>query len=275
MSGIVNGLIQQALSALQDQIKSSILGLCNNILSLISSGTAGFWSNDIIKVFIDFSKWANMVVFVVAVIFMLFDMGQEFACGKEVDFGVVFVNTVKALIFVQFNALIAQTAMALSDLLTTNMSFSLPTNTSSMYVALNSNIATDFLFDLLIMIFVLIVSVVFFVMSVMRYGSMFVLILSSSMYVGDILRGDSTSMGSWLRQMVAIAGTYTFQYITFYLGLYFLMQGNIVMSCMLWAGMFNASKVLQKFGYSTGAHNALGTAGSLAGQGISLLSKAA
>lgn len=270
---MMSSLISQVLSALQDQIKNGLLSICNQIISLIATGTAGFWDQPLIKAFIDFSKWTNMVVFVVAVIFMLFDMAEEFASGKDVDYSVVFMNTVKALIFVQFNALFAQMSMAISDILTTNMSFKLPTDTSTMYVTINSNFANDIVFDVLMLLVVLIGVLVFFVMSVMRYGSMFVLILSSSMYISDILRGDTTSMGSWLRQMVAIAGTYTFQYITFYCGLYFLLDGNIVMCCMLWGGMFSASKILQKFGYSTGTRGVFSSAGSLASKGISLFSK--
>ena len=244
------------------------------MIKLIASGTDGFWNEPVISQLIVFSKWANMVVFAVTVIFMLFDMAEEYASGKDVDYSVVFTNTLKALLFAELNSLLAEMSMSISDIITTSMKFKMPTDSSTLFQVLTTNTGnTNALFDILMLLVVLIAVLVFFIMSVMRYGAMFVLILTSSMYIPDILRGDTTSMGSWLRQMVAIAGTYIFQYITFYTGLLYLLGGNIVMCAILWAGMASASKILEKFGYSTGTRGVFSAAGSLAGQGLSLLTK--
>lgn len=271
----INWIFEQLMNSLENQIQSQLLSLCSSIIKLVNEGTAGFWSQPFIQCFLQFSKWVNIVVFTVATLFMLFDMAEEFASSKEVDFSVVFTNTLKAMLFVEFNSLLAQLAMNLCDILTSSLNFSIKTQPNEILTVLNSMTAGagTILWDNLMLVVILIAVVIFFFMSVARYGSMFLLILSSSLYISDILRGDTTSLGSWLRQMVAIAGTYIFQYICFYSGLYYLLQGNIVMCAILWAGMFSAAKILQKFGYSTGTTGVLSTAGSLAGQGISLLSK--
>lgn len=256
---------------IQTQIKNALLDICQQIMTLIAAGTANFWNDPMIKAFLSFSQWANMVVFTVSVIFMLFDIGEELASGKGVDYGIVFTNILKALLFVSLNSTLAQMAMLLSDTVTTKLDFKITTKASNIFDTLNAAYSGSLPFLIVMLIVILIACLVFFVMAVMRYGSMFVLILSSSFYITDILRGDTTSLGSWLRQMIAVAGTYIFQYITFYLGLYYLVQNNIVMCAVCWAGMGNAGKVLQKFGFSSGTKGVFSTASSMASQGISFL----
>lgn len=256
---------------IQTQIKNAELIICQQLMILIEAGTARFWDDPMIKAFLSFSQWANILVFTVSVVFMLFDIGEELASGKGVDYGIVFTNILKALLFVSLNSTLAQMAMLLSDTVTTKLDFRITTKASNVFDIINAIWSGSPPFLILIYLIILIACFVFFVMSVMRYGSMFVLILSSSFYITDILRGDTTSMGSWLRQMVAVAGTYIFQYITFYLGLYYITQNNIVMCAICWAGMGNAGKVLQKFGFSTGTRGVFSAAGSAASQGISFL----
>lgn len=258
-------------SFIQTQLENDLLSLCQQILKLIASCTANFWNEPAINVFLDFSKWANTIVFVVSLIFMLFDMGEEMASGKGIDYGMVFSNSVKAIIFVEFNCTLAEMSMQVADVLTTGLHLQI-TNDTSIF---NNFMPTSgsVLFMILMLLAILIAMIVFFVMSVMRYGGMFVHILSSSLYITDILRGDTTSMGAWIRQMVAIAGTYIIQYYTFYLGMYYLIQKQIIMCAICWTGMFGVSKILQKFGYSTGTRGVFNSLGSLASQGIGLLAK--
>jgi hypothetical protein len=214
-----------------------------------------------------------MVVFAVSVLFMLFDIAEEIASGKEVDYGLVFTNTIKAFIFCRFNYLIAVMALQLSNIVTSRLDFKISSIPDDLFSKITNSMGASVSFSLFLTLAVLIASCVFFVMAVMRYGAMFVQILSSSFYISDILRGDTTSIGAWLRQTVAIAGTYIFQYIMFYLGMYFLTNENLILCAISWAGMAKASTILNKFGYSSGTRGVFSTAGSLAGRGISLLSK--
>lgn len=257
---------------IQTQVKNALLDICQQFMTLIAAGTANFFADPMIKAFLDFSRWANILVFTVSVVFMLFDIGEELASGKGVDYGIVFSNALKALLFVSFNGILAKMSMLLADMVTTRLNFKITTKASNILDTLNAAFSGSPPFLVIMLIVILIACLVFFVMSVMRYGSMFVLILSSSFYITDILRGDTTSMGSWLRQMVAISGTYIFQYITFYLGLYYLVQNNVVMCAVCWAGMGNAEKVLQKFSFSSGTKGVFSTAGSMASQGITFMS---
>lgn len=259
-------------SFIQTKFENDLLQLCSQILTLIATGSAGFWNEPLIVVFLDFSKWANMVVFTVGLIFMFFDMGEELAAGKGIDYGMVFSNSMKAIVFVEFNCVLAEMSMSIADILTTGLHLQI-TSDSSVFNYIPS-VYTSVAFAILLLLAILVAMIVFFVMSVMRYGAMFVHILSSSLYITDILRGDTTSMGAWLRQMVAIAGTYIIQYYTFYAGLYYIIQKKIILCAMCWAGMMAVSKILQKFGYSTGTRGVFNSVGSLASQGISLLTKA-
>lgn len=253
---------------MQTQIKNTLLDLCQNLLTLIAKGTSGFFTNNIISAFLSFSQWANIVVLTVSFLFMLFDLAEEHATNKDVDYTVLFGNIVKGIIFVEFNAQLAIMAMSISDIITTQLNFKITASANNIFAEISQSY-TSVTFTTFLLLAILIGAVVFFVMSVMRYGAMFVHILSSSLYIGDILRGDTTSIGSWLRQMVAIAITYVMQYICFYLGLFFLAEQDIIMWAIMWAGMAAVTKILQKFGYSTGTKGFFGTTGSLASQGIS------
>lgn len=269
VTGISGTLINALWALMQTQIKNDILSICQQLLTLISKGTSSFFTNDVTKVFLDFSRWANYIVFAVSFLFMLFDIAEEHASGKDVDYSVVFSNAIKAIIFAQFNSSLAIMSMSIADIVTTKLNFKLSTDPNQIFKTIIQGYTTSVSFTILMLIVVLVGTVVFFVMSVMRYGAIFVHILSSSLYISDILRGDTTSIGAWLRQMIAISVTYILQYITFYCGLYFMAQQDIIMWAVMWAGMASVTKILQKFGYSTGTRGFFGTTGSLASRGIS------
>lgn len=254
---------------MQNQIKNDILSMCQQLLTLIAKETSGFFTNDIVSVFLNFSKWANYIVFAISLLFMLFDIAEEHASGKDVDYSVVFGNAIKAIIFAQFNSSLAIMSMTIADILTTKLNFQIPTDPDQIFNAIIQGYSVSVSFTILMLLAVLIGTIVFFVMSVMRYGAMFIQILSSSLYISDIVRGDTTSIGSWLRHTVAISVTYILQYITFYCGLYFMAQQDIIMWAVMWAAMVNVSKILQKFGYSTGTRGFFGATGSLASRGVS------
>lgn len=269
----MNSMLNLIWTFFQTQIKNAMLDICQQIITLIGTGTSTFWTQSLVMDFLDFSKWANYVVFGVTLLFMLFDIGEEIASGKDVDLGIVFTNSVKAMVFVNFNSIIAITCMQLGDIITSSLNFKLPTDQNAMEKALSGIGISSANFIIVVALAILIACLVFFVMSVMRYGAMFVQILASSFYIPNILRGETQAMGDWMRQTVAIAGTYTFQYVTFYCGLYYLLQYNVIICAIFWAGMMSAGKVLQKFSYSTGTKGVFSSLGSAAGQGISLLSK--
>lgn len=250
-------------------VKNDILDMCTKMIELINNGTSTFFENDIIKTFLEFSKWANFIVFAIAFLFMLFDLAEEHAGQKDVDYSVMFGNCIKALIFCQFNAEIAKMSMLIANVFTSKLNFNVQFDPQTAAQSFTIDYASP-AFEILLLLAVLIGIIVFFVMSVMRYGAMFVHILSSSLYISDILRGDTTSIGAWLRQMVAICVTYMLQYLTFYAGLYYIASENILMWAIMWAGMASCKKILDKFGYSTGTRGFFGATGKIASSGISL-----
>lgn len=115
--------------------------------------------------------------------------------------------------------------------------------------------------DLLNLIFVIVILfavLVFAVSSIKRSGEMFVHIFTSALYVGDIMRGDTSKMGDWLRQMLSITLTYLFIYILFFLGCGFFNADNIIFCLACWLTMPAVSKILNKYGWSSGSQGNFG-----------------
>lgn len=103
------------------------------------------------------------------------------------------------------------------------------------------------------------------------FGAMFVQIMTAFLYIPGILRGDTTAMGSWMRQTVAIALSFFFKYLCFYLALVYLVQGNIYLTITFWTVMAASDKILDKFGWSFGTGGNLSGAANLAMQGLQYL----
>ena len=113
-------------------------------------------------------------------------------------------------------------------------------------------------FNIIFWLIILIATIYFAVTSLKRFGEMFVHILTSALYIPDILRGDTTKMGDWLRQMLSIVLTYMIIYILFFLGCGFFDSDNVILSLVCWLTMPSVSKILNKFGWSSGTQGNFG-----------------
>ena len=245
-----------------------LLSLTQEIIQVVLSVSDDFWGNPIILYLLSFSSWINGVVLAVSLLFLIFDIVEE-AGGRGVDWGMVFGNLFKALVFVFCNRWLALLTMYLGNMLVENIDLragllDLQGNLGQMIGKTVSGILAP-----VTLILLLIVSGIFFVVALRRFGAMLLHIFTSAFYSADIVRGDTTKMGEWLRQMVAISCTFVFQYLFYYLGVLFTSNGNYIMGITFWICVPMVSRTLQRYGYSTGTSGTLSAVGRIAGQGLS------
>ncbi|WRS29022.1 conjugal transfer protein TrbL family protein (plasmid) [Oscillospiraceae bacterium MB08-C2-2] len=257
----------------QNLLQKLVMGYAEFLLGLSLNASTDFWNNPIINLLIEFSGWMNMIVMVVSLLFLLFDIMEE-STGRGVEWGMVFLNLVKAMVFVFTNRWVAVLAMQLGELIASSISFRGDVTGITTNLEKLNQLAGSASNMILMILVVCIVAVIFLFVALRRFGAMLLQIFTSSFYITDIIRGDTSKLGEWIRQTLAIACTYVFQYMFFYLGLIFVSNGEPMLGIACWISITQVDKVLQKFGFSTGAQGMLGTVGRMAAeQGFSRLVK--
>ena len=255
-------------SRITEFFQETLMKIAEFFIDLVLKSNVDFWGNPIIGVLLDFTQWVNFLVLSVALLFLLVDIAEEQIGHRPVEWSIVFGNFIKAIIFIVTSRWIALLSMELADLLVA--SFRIDGDNSTIQEAFNqiSFMSTNTVTLILLHLFALIVTAIFLFVVLIRYGLMLVQILTSPFYVADIVRGDTTKMGDWLRQTVAIAGTYVFQYVLYYLGLLALANGNTISAICTWGAITMVSRILQRHGFSTGTKGVISSAGMMAGQSL-------
>lgn len=259
LATIVNDFLDSAI----DWLNSQILGLAAWLIGFLNDNVLSFFENNIIMQFLEFSTWLNLFVFGVSFVVVLVDIAEEVISEKPVYYGVVFANTLKAFSFAVFARWIAVWSMDLANEITTAFGISISADSFSLHASnINSmlvgiNVLSVFV-PILLLIVVIIAVIIFMVMALRRFSTMFVHIFTAMLYIPDIMRGDTTKMGDWLRQMISIVLTYIFIYLLFFLGCVFFYEENILMTLACWLGMPVVSRVLNKFGWSSGSQGSFG-----------------
>lgn len=256
-------LVNDFLISLFDWISTQIIALAAWLIEIINNNILSFFENDTILQLLNFSTWINLFVFGVSFIVVIVDIAEEIISEKPVYFGVVFTNAIKAFTFAVFARWIAVWSMDLANEITSAFGLSISADSFSLHADNISStipgLATDAVsVPILLLLAVIIAVIVFAVMSLKRFGTMLIHIFTSMLYIPDILRGDTTKMGDWLRQMISIVLTYTFIYLLFFLGCEFFYAEDIVIALACWLGMPVVSRVLNKFGWSSGSSGGFG-----------------
>ncbi len=269
MGNVVTNIAGYFFNSLIDWLKKKLLALSAFAISFINNYVLSFFENEIIDAFMDFSTWINYFVFGVALLVVIVDIAEEKASDKPVYWSVVFTNVAKAFAFAGFARWLAVLAMELSNKITTYFGITIDANNFELSIdeiinaVIGSNIAIKALLNVIFLIIILFSVIFFAVSSLKRFGVMFVHIFTAALYIPDILRGDTTKMGDWFRQMASIVLTYVFIYILFFLGASFFGADHIVPCFACWLAMPAVSKILNRYGWTSGTQ---GNFGSIAAQ---------
>lgn len=256
-----------------DWINTILVHLAVFVINFLNNYVISFFDIKAVVLFLNFGTWINVLVFAVYLIVVVVDIAEEKMSDKPVNYGVVFTNALKAFSFALLARLIGEWSMELSNTITSIFGLQLQPDTTALSInRIITKIGTyelpipmpvpdihiaDF-FNIIFWLIILIATIYFAVTSLKRFGEMFVHILTSALYIPDILRGDTTKMGDWLRQMLSIVLTYMIIYILFFLGCGFFDSDNVILSLVCWLTMPSVSKILNKFGWSSGTQGNFG-----------------
>lgn len=240
---------------------NAIQKFANDMITFVLELTGEFWNEPLITAFLNFVSGVNGCVAVLTLLIVCFDIVEE---NGKVNPGMVMMNLFKGSLFAVFARYIGLLTFEVSEIIVTNLSFTaMPTSADDLTKSLTMNaINASALLFAVALIALVIAFVGFAWCCVVRNASLFVLILSSPFYVADIMRGDTTKMGDWLRQVIAVSFTFVFQYILFHVGLFGLTEAKLWLCLAGFAGMSQVPKLLMKYGNSSGSS---GLSGALQG----------
>ena len=261
---MVESIVFQFLSGLLDWLNAKLIGVAAFAINFVNNYVLSFFEVQAIELFMNFSMWINLLVFGVCFIVVAVDIAEEKVSGKPVYYSVAFSNIAKSFVFALCARWIGIWSMELAYRITSYFGISLSADqlNQSAGEIIASIVGSDTnaadLLNLIFVIVILFAVLVFAVSSIKRSGEMFVHIFTSALYVGDIMRGDTSKMGDWLRQMLSITLTYLFIYILFFLGCGFFNADKIIFCLACWLTMPAVSKILNKYGWSSGSQGNFG-----------------
>jgi hypothetical protein len=259
-------ILESILDGLGEWFNKKVLMLCEWGIGMSTSAANGFWDVPLINSFISFIQWVSVGMVAAATVMLMADIMEEAGKERHIEWSMIFTNFFKGVGF----ALVAPTAGKYALLISSQMA-----NLLNLSEALTSKTNVMLQNPIWLLLVTIIACLIFAFMSLSRFGIMFVQILSTPLYISDIVRVETAAMGSWIRQTVAIALTYLFQTILFYLGAFFMtMQTQPFLGLACWLAMPQVSKILQKYGMSTGVTGVVSSAASAAQTGLYLMSRA-
>lgn len=268
------GIINDAFSVFTQRLTETILSFFTNalakVMSILNESVFAVFNEPMIISLLDFGIWVGRLVFVVSIVILLIDLAEEASSFKSDQFKVIewptiFFNIIKAVAFMEFAPRGAVLAMQVS---------------SSMVGTLD---AAEYFKDVsfspgnltMAMLIGLVAAICFAGVSIMRFGAILIQAFTPFLYVADIIRGHTTSMGDWMRQTIAIILTFLLQNILFIQGCISWASGSTIIAYMLWLTMVFTSKYLTKFGMSSGITGALSSVNGMAQGTLSAVSKIA
>lgn len=240
-----------------------LVGFAGKIVGLVDKTVQSFFESPEIKPFLNFFTWINLAVFVSSLVILLVDLAEEKNNGNPIEWGVVFMNVMKAYAFTVGARFFAVYSFEAINLIIAKINQGTTTNFEDALNGLQLTILNlaDFqnTFKAGIALYLIIAVIYFFFQSLKRFGLTLVHIFTSFLYVPDILRGETTKMGEWLRQLFSILLTYAFQSVLFFMGSRFLIEQRIILAFICFTTMFSVAKLLNHYGWSSGTGGRFGS----------------
>ena len=271
---ITGDMVRDIMEYITEWIADNLISGYTELITLVNNSlTEEFWDNTLVLAFLDFSQFCCSGSFAASVVFLIFDCTQEITAGKSVAWINVFKGFAVGFMFARFSqtlpvpfckeVLYILSTVTISDIDTSNMD---NWNTEGIEFAI--------LIYIIMFTVLLIATIVFMGVFLSRQATTLVHLMTAMFYIPDTVRGDTTKMGEWLRQLVAICATTFFQYMLFFGGTSLVLSNPLITSVDFYIGIglifgtFSVPKILNRFGYSVGNRDVLSTVQSAASTGF-------
>ncbi len=258
MQNLIISAIDTFLSSFRIKLEECLINFFMQVLQVVNSLLLTTFDIPMIVDFVEAGIWMGRILFGATFVILLIDIMEENGSWKSdqfkaIEWTTIFLNLMKAAVFVE-------TAPRLTILSMKLVADSVNQFDPTPYL----NGMKSWIGTLFIGIIISIIAVGgFAVVTIMRFGAILIQAFTAFLYVPDIVRGHTTSMGSWIRQTVAILLTFFLQYVFFFLGLVACLEVNLVVAAILWMIMIYVAKYLDKYGMSSGVTGAFSSAQSM------------
>ncbi len=240
-------LIKMGLDAIYasfgERFRLMLLDIIASVMGWLNALGTKFFDSPVVTATYTFTRWLSLFILGAAVIFTLLDVVEDLANvkpGQPIEWFTILLNFVKAMAFVEIAPVLSREAIMIGVSLIDQFQ---PDSSIDYATALP---------ELLPLLFAVISIVAFFGMSVASVGEIALLGFTTFLYVPDIVRGRTTSLGDWIRQSLAVLVTFLFRSILFYIGFVGTINGDLITMATAWMTMLGVARILQKFGMSTG-----------------------
>lgn len=282
VANIVTDLIFEAL---QTQVKNWLLDTMKFCFDCMIGVGGSFWSNPVFQSLFKLILSVSNFVLVASMIVALIDIGEEAGAGNRVPWTVVAGNFIKGIAFANLIVLICASIFRVSAtvvrLLPIGNLSSWDWSSAGSFAASSINAKVDmsvigFIPYILLVLFLIVGCFAYEVMSFLLFTNMVTHTIAGILYVPDIVRGDTSAIGSWLRLGITFNLTYIIQSLFFFIGISYLIDFDLTsmdmmlgVACLI--GMFSVPKVLSKYGFSMGVTGIAQSFGNIASAGSSLV----
>lgn len=245
---IIDAFISMITETFADDLQQTLSRITDSV-------TQDFWNNEVVNAFISFSSFCCWGVFAASLVFLIVDIAHEYASGKSV----IWANVVKGFLYGAMFAIFSYRIPPLGCQLAADMmsAFGFQGMTYDVTV---TEAKLSAIMQLILLGTLNVAAIVMFFLVSARQAMVLVHLMTASFYVPEIVRGDTTKMSDWLRQLVAIIGTFFFQYIMFIGGMECICNGMVFIGISFICGAFAAPKVLERFGWQNSGRGVLGNA---------------
>lgn len=276
-------ILDALFGGLENTIKNWLLDALKFCFNFMIGIGGGFWQNPVFQSLFGFVLSVSNFVLVASMIVALIDIGEEAGAGNRVPWTVVAGNFIKGIAFANVIVIICACIFDVSTQIVQMLPMgnlgtswdwsSLGTTIVSFFTASTINIG--FLPFVLIEIFLIVGCIAYLIMSFLLFTNMVTHTIAGILYVPDIVRGDTSAIGSWLRLGITFNLTFIIQSIFFFIGISLIIDFSLFstdfllgVACMI--GMFSVPKVLSKYGFSMGVTGIAQSLGNIASAGSSL-----
>lgn len=257
MQKLIESAVEFFLESFIVKIKSGMIRLIMTLIEFVSKGMLNVFDEPITIDLINMGIAIGHILFACTILILMIDIAEEAGSMKNdqfkaVEWPTILMNLAKAAVFVE-----AAPRLAIMSLYLVVDSV----NSFDPEPYLNNLPNAPEIFGLIVII---IAVGGFCIVTMMRSCSILIQAFTTFLYVPDIVRGHTTSMGNWIRQTIAILLTFFLQYVMFFQGLVAYFNFQYIIAITLWIGMMNVSKFLDKYGMSSGVTSVLSTGASVA-----------
>ena len=253
-----------AIDMAQLSVSAKTIKLFNTFLGGMNEGLTLAFSNPIVNAFLQFASYVSWSLFIIFLCYYFLKIGKE----ERRNWYAITMTPLTTIFFITFNQIIAKLCFLLPNLIIDGFTKVISPNIKPGNFFSIGKVQAS----LWLSIAILIAAVGFFLVSVIRLGSIFIQMLIAPFYVPSLLSGDTQKAMEWITSTIAVGFTYLVQFVVFYSGA-LLLSYNEDDTYFIWGIVFLictflVPKALQKWGWNSGISHSFQSAYS----GISALS---